>query len=90
MSWGTLGRAAFFAIRRSEQSRNGLGLFPNFARVLKAPQTWNQTFQFVAVGDDDEHFIDQIMGELAMGLVQSGPLLPSNKCVSINLQMLKL
>jgi hypothetical protein len=58
--------------------------------VLKAPRAWNQAFQFVAVGDDDKYFIDQIMGEHAMGLIQSGPLLPSNRCLYRNLQMLKL
>jgi len=57
--------------------------------MVEAPRAWNQAFELVAVGNDDEHFIDQIMGEHAMGLVQSGPLLPS-KNNFYKLQMLKI
>jgi hypothetical protein len=44
--------------------------------MVKAPRAWNQTFQFVTAGDDDEHFVNQIMGEHAMGLIQVAPFSP--------------
>ena len=49
--------------------------------MVKAPRAWNQAFELVAVGDDDEHFIDQIMGEHAMGLIQSGAASPLDECL---------
>ena len=53
-------------VARSEQSSNGFCLFPNLLRVLKTRRAWNQALQFVTVGDDDEHLVNQIMGEHAM------------------------
>ena len=69
---------AFLAIGGAEQSGNGLCLFPNLIRVVKAPRARNETFQLVTVRDNDEHFVYQIMGEHAVGLIQCGPFLPSN------------
>ncbi len=76
MSSGGPGRVAFLAFGSAEHSSNGLCLFPNLARVLRAPRGRNETFELVTVGDDDEHFVNQIMGEHAMGLIQSGPPSP--------------
>ena len=64
------------AIRRAEHSSDGLGLFSNLPRVVKAPRASNQAFQFVTVGDDHEHFVDEVMGEYAMGLIQCAPFSP--------------
>jgi hypothetical protein len=75
-SSGGPGRVAFLATGRAEHSSNGLCLLPNLVRVLRAPPAWNETFEFVTVGDNDEHLVNQIMGEHAMGLIQMSPLLP--------------
>ena len=70
--WGV----AFLAIERAEQGSNYLCLFPNLVSVFLARLAGKETFEFVTVGDDDEHFVDQIVGEHAMGLIQSGPPSP--------------
>ena len=67
---------AFLALGRAEQSRNELCLFANLVGVFVARLAGKDTFEFVTVGDDDEHLVDQIVGEHAMGLIQSGPPSP--------------
>ena len=49
--------------------------------MLRAPRGRNETFELVTVGDDDEHFVNQIMGEHAMGLIQSGAASPLDECL---------
>ena len=76
VSSGGLRSVAFLAIRGAEHSSNGLRLLPNLTRVLNAPRAWNEPFQFVAMGDNDEHFVYQIVREHAMGLIQMWPPSP--------------
>lgn len=71
------------AIGGPEHIRNRLCLFPNLIRVVKAPRARNQTLQLVTVRENDEHFVDEVMRQYAMGLIQSGPFLPSKESTSI-------
>lgn len=73
---GILRAAALLTIGRAKHISSGLCLFPNLVRVLKAPRARDEAFQFVTVGYDDEHLIDEVMGQYAMGLIQSGPFSP--------------
>lgn len=44
---------------------DALRLLPNFAGVIQTPWARNKTFQLVAMYDDREHLIDQIVREHA-------------------------